>query len=407
MRTRTPFCSRRDVVAGIGSALLWAAAKPAVAQGPSGTPIRIGQTLALTGPFAQTGLVHQIVGEIFVERLNRTGGLLSRPVEYVLLDDQSRPDLTRTLYERLITSDNVDLILGPYGTASILAAMGVAQRYHKVYIQNTLGTPALATYEWQFSALMLGAEPEKTIPERALDCYATTGHPPKTIAIITSKFPSTEFTSNGMRDVAKARGVEEVAFLEYDVGTRDFAPLASRVKDADPDLMFLGCLGVEGNQMLEALSQLNYSPRRHYYLFPSGLLAAYPPAERALSFTNFEDVAPFTSSPEGAEFAKAFDEKATKAGSPYPHVDGQAGNEYAGWQILVAAINATKSIDDKALATWLDQATVDTIEGRRNFKGKFHTSDTNEAEMRQVQNGRWVAVWPEAGATPGAKLIAP
>ncbi|MEK7879622.1 MAG: ABC transporter substrate-binding protein, partial [candidate division NC10 bacterium] len=81
---------------------------------PSGPPIRIGGTLALTGPLAATAIIHKIVGEIYVERLNEKNGLLGRPVEWVLLDDQSKPDVTRSLYERLITVDKVDLIIGPY-----------------------------------------------------------------------------------------------------------------------------------------------------------------------------------------------------------------------------------------------------------------------------------------------------
>ena len=96
---------------------------------PSGQPIRIGSTLALTGPLAATGIVHKIVGEIYVEQLNKGSGLLGRPVEWVLLDDQSKPDLARTLYERLITVDKVDLVLGPYATGAILSAMAVAERH--------------------------------------------------------------------------------------------------------------------------------------------------------------------------------------------------------------------------------------------------------------------------------------
>src|ERR1700688_3179105 len=113
MRGQIGQWSRRDVMAGIAGAASLAVARVARAQAPSGTPIRIGQTLSLTGPFAQTGLVHQIVSEIYVEELNKGGGLLGRPVEYVLLDDQSKPDVARTLYERLVTSDKVDFILGP------------------------------------------------------------------------------------------------------------------------------------------------------------------------------------------------------------------------------------------------------------------------------------------------------
>src|SRR5881396_2525203 len=79
---------------------------------PAGPPVRVGGTLALTGPLAATALVHKITGEIYVEQLNRRNGLLGRPVEWVLLDDQSRPDLARTLYEQLLTVDKVDLIVG-------------------------------------------------------------------------------------------------------------------------------------------------------------------------------------------------------------------------------------------------------------------------------------------------------
>jgi len=407
MRKKSLIVSRRDVVAGIGGLAVMAAARPVMAQAPSGTPIRIGQTLSLTGPFAQTGLIHKIVSEYYVDRLNKNGGLLGRPVEYVLYDDQSKPDVSRTLYEKLLTADKVDLVVGPYSTAPILAAMGVAARYNKVFIQNTMGVPALATYKWHFSALVSGPEPQVSLPTKILDCYASTGNAPKTIAVVTSKFPSTEDMAKGMRAVAEKRGLKELAFLEYDVGNLDYGPIATRLKEADPDYMFMGCLGVEGNQLLEASSKVGYTPKRHFYLYPSPLLANYAPAERATSLTNFEDVAPFISSPEAAEFAKAFDAKAVEAKLPYPHVDSQAGNEYCGWQILVTAVNATKSIEDAKLADWLDKNSVETIAGKRNFKGLNHTSETDQQQIRQVQNGRWVSVYPKEMTTPGTKLLAP
>jgi branched-chain amino acid transport system substrate-binding protein len=380
----------------------------AEAQQAAGTPIRIGQTLSLTGPLGQTGLIHKIVSEIFVDQINKKGGLLGRPVEYVLLDDQSKADVTRTLYERLITSDKVDLILGPYGTGAILAAMGVAQRYHKIFIQNTLGIPDQATYEWHFAAIVGGAEPQKTTPVKLFEAFRSTAHPPKTIAIVTSKFPSAQAMAQGTREVAKQVGVEVVLYLEYDFGTRDYGAIAARVKDANPDLLWVGALGVDGNQLLEALEKLDYKPPRHFYLYPSsGPLAVLPAADGALSLTNFEDELPYTANPEGAEFARVFAERAEKAGLPYAHADSQAGNEYSGWQILVAAVNATKSLDDKALAEWLDKNEVDTIVGKRDFGGKWHNSRIDMQELRQVQDRRWVTVWPPDKATPGAKLVAP
>jgi ABC-type branched-subunit amino acid transport system substrate-binding protein len=380
---------------------------PALAETPAGKPIRIGQTLSLTGPFAQTGLAHQIASEIFVARLNKSGGLLGRPVEYVVLDDQSKPDISRTLYERLITSDHVDLIQGPYGTAAILAAMSVAQRYHKVFIENTLGQPQLATYEWHFSATIGGPDSTATLPVKVLDAYASTGHPPKNVLIVSSKFPSAEDMAHGMERAAKARGVDVLGFLEYDVGNRDFSGVAARVKDAKADFVFVACLGVEGDQLLEAEKRIDYQPPRHFYLYPSGLMAADPLAERAVSYSGFEDVEPYTATKEGGEFAREFDARAVKAGLPYPHVDSQAGNEYCGWQILVAAVKATNSLDDKTIAEWLDKNAVETIEGKRDFSGRSHTSAVDMQQLKQAQGGKWVTIWPPDMRTPGAQLIAP
>src|SRR5215831_17425967 len=135
---------------------------------PAGAPIKIGGTLALTGPLAATALIHKITGEIYVEELNRKNGLLGRPVEWILLDDQSKPDVARTLYERLVTVDKVDLLIGPYATGSILSAMGVAQRYDKLLIHHTFGIPSLAKYDGQFPAWTLGPDPANTFSNTLL-----------------------------------------------------------------------------------------------------------------------------------------------------------------------------------------------------------------------------------------------
>ena len=98
----------------------------------AGAQLVLFQELSLTGFLAQTAVIHKIAAEIMVEEINGRNGFLGRPVEYVLLDDQSKPDVARSLYEKLLTVDKVDLIQGPYATAPILAAMGVAQRFGKV-----------------------------------------------------------------------------------------------------------------------------------------------------------------------------------------------------------------------------------------------------------------------------------
>jgi branched-chain amino acid transport system substrate-binding protein len=374
---------------------------------PAGPPVRIGGTLALTGPLAATALVHKITGEIYVDELNRKNGLLGRPVEWVLLDDQSKPDLARTLYERLITVDKVDLLLGPYATGAILSAMGVAQRYDKMLVHHTFGMPHLAKYERHFPAWAMGSEPGRTLPSLLFDALAAGPRPPRTIAIVTDKFPSVHFMSVGAREVAQKRGLREVLYLEFEFGTRDFGPLAARVKDADPDFLWVGAIGLDGNQLLEALKKIDYTPRSHFYLYPApGPLARAAEGRYALSTTVFEEHPPFTDNPGAAELVRLFRERAAQAGLPYQAVDVQAAASFTAWQILETAVTATKSLDDRVLASWLKANRVDTVIGKLRFDGPSNYGD-DLSKIKQVQDGKWVVVWPKAFAAPGAQLLAP
>jgi len=374
---------------------------------PSGPPVRIGSTLALTGPLAPTALLHKIAGEIYVEELNKANGLLGRPVEWVLLDDQSKPDVARSLYEKLITVDKVDLLMGPYATSGILAAMGVAQRYEKVLPHHSFGMPHLAKYEGHFPTAPFGSQPNVTVPTTVLDALAATANPPRSVAIVTSKFPSAQFLSAGARDVATKRGLKVALYLEYEFGTRDWGALAARVKDAKPDFLWIGSLGLDSNQLLEAMKKLDYTPPRHFHLFPApGPLALAPDGKLGLATTVFEEHPPFTNNPGAARLVPLFRERATKANVPYPYVDTQAGGSFAAWQILEAAVTATRSLDDKVLGAWLRKNRVPTIIGTLRFDGPNNYGD-DLFKVKQVHDGKWVVVWPREFAPPGARLLPP
>ncbi len=398
---------RRTVLGGIAGTAGLAAFARAARSAPSGQPIRIGSTLALTGPLAPTALVHKVVGEICVELLNKKDGLLGRPVEWVLLDDQSKPEITRGLYERLATVDKVDLVLAPYGTGAILAAIGVAQRYQKIMIHGTNGMPHLATYEMQFSASPIGAVPNKTMPPKLYDMVATAGTPPNSVAVVTSKFPSTVHVSTGAKEIAEARGLKVPLYLEYEFGTRDFGAIAARIKDANADLLWLGALGVDSLQVLEACKKLDYAPPRHYHLFIApGPLAISPEGNLALGWTYFEEHPPYTERAGAAEAIALYKKKAPEARFPYPFFDYQAASMLSMWQLLEKAVTATKSIDDKALAQWIKANRVATVLGNLRFDGPNNSGD-DLSGIKQVIDKRWVTVWPQGLAAPGAKPILP
>ena len=376
----------------------------AAAAAPAGQPIRIGSTLALTGPLGPTALLHKIAGEVYVEELNRSNGLLGRPVEWIVLDDQSKPEVTRSLYEKLITVDKVDLLMGPYATGAILAAMGVAQRYQRILPHHSFGMPHLAKYEGHFPTAAFGPEPNKTVPTTVFSGLATAANPPKTVAILTSKFPSAQFLSSGAKEVAEKRGLKVVLYLEYEFGTRDWAAMAARVKDAKPDLLWVGALGLDGNQLIEAMKKLDYMPPRHFHLFPApGPLALSPDGKQALSVSVFEEHPPFMANPRTARLVNLFHEKAAKANVPYANVDTQVAGSFAAWQVLDAAVTATKSLDDKVLGQWLRANPVDKMIGKLRFDGPNNYGD-DLFKLKQVQDGKWVVVYPSEFAAPGAKL---
>ena len=396
---------RRHVLARmIGAATL--AAPGILRAAPSGKPVRVGGTLSLTGFLAQTAVIHKIAAEIMVEEINGRNGFLGRPVEYVLLDDQSKPEVARSLYEKLITVDKVDLIQGPYATAPILAAMGVAQRYGKVMIQSSMGIPKLQTYERAFPATPFGSEPDVTYPNVILDAMATFPSPPKSMVILTSKFPSAQFMALGMKAQAEKRGVKVPLYLEYESGNRDFGAIAARIKEANPDFLWVGSLGLESNLLLEALRKLEYTPKNHFHLYPApGPLALSPDGDKALCSTFLEPDEPFMSRPGMKHYAQEFTARATKANLPYTIIDAQACGMIAEWQILEQAVNGAGSLDDEKIAAWLKKNKVNTIYGTARFDGPYNHGDAAQL-IKQVQNKEWKVVWPKEFAAPGVKLLA-
>jgi len=171
--------------------------------------------------------------------------------------------------------------------------------------------------------------------------------------------------------------------------------------------VWVGAIGLDGNLLLDAMKKIDYVPPQHFYMYPApGPLLASPEAKGALSVTIFEDHPPFNTRPQAAEFIKTYRERATKANFPDTTVEVQAAASFTAWQMLEAAVTATKSLDDKVLADWLKKNRVPTIQGPLRFDGPFNYGD-DLMRIKQIQNGKWLVVWPTEFAAPGAKLIVP
>jgi len=166
----------------------------------------------------------------------------------------------------------------------------------------------------------------------------------------------------------------------------------------------VGGLGLEGVMLLDALKKIDYIPRNHFHLYPAPApMLKAPEANGALSLTVFEAHPPFTDNPVADKFVKEYAVRATKANLPDTAVEVQAAASFSAWQILEAAVKATNSLDDEKMAEWLRNNTVDTIQGKQRFNERGNFGD-DLGRIKQVQDGKWVTVWPTEWAAPGAKL---
>jgi len=97
-------------------------------------PIKIGIALSMTGNLADSADHYRKAIELWRDQVNGRGGLLGRQVELVIYDERSDPATAARLYERLITNDNVDLLIAPWGSASTATASAVAEKHKRLLI---------------------------------------------------------------------------------------------------------------------------------------------------------------------------------------------------------------------------------------------------------------------------------
>lgn len=384
-------------------------------------PIRIGGSLALTGPLAPTAQIHELVGQAYVEMLNEQGGLLGREVEWVVRDDESQPEQAAALYERLITQENVDLLMGPYGTANITSAMAVAERYGYVFPHHTASLTYAYTYEWHFPTWFVGLNTHYTTPEKIFDAYQTLDDPPQTVGFVINRFPGTDFLAYGTDDppeestarpgggaveVAQEKGLEVVLDISFDTGTTDFAPIASRIAEADPDLLYVGALGEDGTNLLAALRQQDYQPRHHFYQWPAPgpMLSAGELAEGATSVTIFEPYEPYLSNHGAQELVDRYRAKAEEAGLSYTDPETQAGASWGAWQVLVAGVEGCQCLEQEEIADYLLNNPIETVQGTFEFRPDEQNYGDDIQTIKQIQDGQWYVVWPDEAATEGRTL---
>ncbi len=233
--------------------------------------IRIGFTVALSGSGAPAGTEQLRAYQICADWINEQGGLYIReygrriPIELVYYDDGSDPSKARSLYEKLIVEDKVDLLWAPWGTFIGLAVVPVLDKYNIPVVLNThtvsestikqLGTKNIfVTFSDHESVGMAFALfIKKLISDRP---------ELKRIAIIYAETDMSVGHASWTKKILEDQKIGEIVFYgSYPVGATDVRGLLLRVRESSPDILiahtYAGDTLVVFSQMVEA----NISPK--------------------------------------------------------------------------------------------------------------------------------------------------
>jgi branched-chain amino acid transport system substrate-binding protein len=358
----------------IGRALLAAAALSLCgwsAQAQDKQPIRIGWGVAQSGALASGGKSAIVAANIWEEDVNAKGGLLGRPVELVIYDDQSNPATVPGIYSKLLDVDKVDIIVSGYGTGIQAALIPLAMQRQKV-LMGTMGTAANETFKYDRFFQILPAGPNSgSANSRGFFELAMSMDPkPKTVALLGSDVEFSQAQQAGAREVAKQHGLEIVYDESFPPNTVDMTQIVRVMKASNPDIVWVGSYPGETVALMRAVRDLSLTPQ----IIGGGMVGTqYAALKQQLGpllngVVNFNYYAPEPTMKFAGtdEFLTRYQERAVKEGTDElgyyipPLI-------YAEFQVLADAVTQAGSLDDAALAEVLKTKTFDTVVGQVKF----------------------------------------
>jgi len=369
-------------------------------------PIKIGFSMALTGGLAGAGKAALIAMEIWRDDVNKKGGILGRPVEFVYYDDATQPAKVPPIYTKLLNVDKVDLVVSSYGTNEIAPAMPIVMR-KKLVFPSLFGLAVNDEFNYNryFQIMPAGPEP-KTDWSKGFFALAAEQKPkPKTVAIVAA---DSEFTINaavGARKNAKAGGFIIVYDKTYPMSTTDYTPIVRAIEAEKPDLVFVASYPPQSVGMVKAAREVGLKAKMFGGAMVGLQFAAIQknlgPALNNIVNYDFWVPEPTLNFPGVKEFLARYQEAAKGKGvDPYGHY--LPPYAYAYLQVLEQAIEATKSLDQGKLAAYMHKATFKTVVGDVKFgsNGEWATSRTLQVQFRDVQPNNL-----EQFAGPGKRIV--
>ena len=348
-------------------------------------PIRIGASLSLTGTYAKLGKNQHEGYQLCQKDLNAKGGLLGRKVEFVVYDDQSMPPTGVRLYEKLITEDKVDAVMGPYSSPITEAVANVTEKYKKVMVSPLAATTSIFKKGRKFIFMVIS--PAEVYLEGLVDMAGKRGL--KTIAIVNEDTLFSKAAAAGAIELAKKRGMQVVFTEAYPKGNTDFSALLTKIKAQNPDVVAAATYFDDAVALTRQMRELNVNPKMYGVTVGGDLPEFYDTlkgnAEYIYGATQWEPVLNY---PGNKEWFEAY--KAEFKHEPSYH--SAAG--YAGCLVYAEGVRRAGSLESDKVREALLKLEMRTMFGDYKVDQDGYQL-AHKMVTFQWQKEKKIVVWPD------------
>lgn len=372
-----------------------AVTSPAFAQAKD--PIRIGIALSETGNLADSAKHYWRGVELWRDQTNAAGGLLGRKVEFVVYDDRSDAATSARLYERLITSDKVDLLVSTIGSAQAATATAVAEKHKRVMINGGGASESIQQRGFKYifqtaariSAYVDGIEP-------LMKKYNV-----KSMAFVARDYAAARDMEKVVKGQAQRNGVNMVMDEYFPSGNVDFSSQIARARQSKPELWVSVGYPNEAIEMMRQFRASNYVPKIFVHngvAQEDFVKATGKDGEGAIGMSLYE---PSLKTSGNTEFVKTFKAK-------YNYEPGYYSSfGYNAVYVLGEAVKKAGTLDQDKLRDTLQTLKLDTVMGKHEVDPKTGMQVGIRGLLVQVQDGKREIIWPEELKTAAAKVPMP
>ena len=347
-------------------------------------PIRIGATMSETGAYSTQGLSARNGYRLCEADVNAEGGLLGRSIEFVIHDDGSDPERAVDLYERLITDEAVDAIMGPYGSTLTEAVAPVTEAHRMVHISPLAATSSI--WEQGREYLFMVLPPAELFLAGLIEMAAE--RELSSVAVLAEDALFPRAAAEGAADLARERGMTVGLHERYPSGTEDFSGILGRLDSEGVEVFAMAASALDDFiAVTRQMRELDVNVQMF------GTSGAVEPFREALG--------------DDAEFVYGL--SAWEPGLPHPGIDVfveayrerfdqmpsfHAAGGYGSCRLFVEAVERAGTLEADALRETLLALETTTLFGPYAVDERGYQT-ANQGVFIQWQDGQKVVVWPE------------